>query len=235
MIAIVLDIEAVPDTPGKWTELQKARWERETNRIMEREGREREDAARLAGSINPYLGRIICISVQVVDKNTFKKPKSYVHQSEKQLLDSFWRDMSQGPPEGDVLWVTFGGKRFDVPFILGRSLKHGCKITRRDLLQDSPYSNFPHLDIAGILGSRFHYSLAETCDFMGVKSPKNEVDGSKVWDLWKEGKLDEIIRYCEGDVASTGQLYKKVRWGINIFPWRRPRKNSGNWKGGKSS
>jgi predicted PolB exonuclease-like 3'-5' exonuclease len=45
--------------------------------------------------------------------------------------------------------------------------------------------------------------IAQLCGFPG----KLGMDGSKVWDAYKDGKIEEIRNYCETDVANTHLVY----------------------------
>jgi hypothetical protein len=45
--------------------------------------------------------------------------------------------------------------------------------------------------------------LAKLCGFPG----KMGVDGSQVWSLYQEGRLQEIRDYCETDVVNTYLVY----------------------------
>jgi len=49
--------------------------------------------------------------------------------------------------------------------------------------------------------------LAKLCGFPG----KLGMDGSKVWDAFKAGKIEEIRNYCETDVANTHLVYLRFQ------------------------
>jgi predicted PolB exonuclease-like 3'-5' exonuclease len=49
--------------------------------------------------------------------------------------------------------------------------------------------------------------LAKLCGFPG----KLGMDGSKVWEAYKAGKLEEIRNYCETDVANTHLVYLRFQ------------------------
>ncbi len=47
---------------------------------------------------------------------------------------------------------------------------------------------------------------------MNVPSPKDDIDGSEVGDVyWKENDLDRIAIYCQKDVVTVGQLVLKFK------------------------
>ena len=59
-------------------------------------------------------------------------------------------------------------------------------------------------------GKRDYYKLEGLCTAFGIPTPKDEIDGSKVYDYWLEGRHDEIADYCKRDVDATRQAYKAM-------------------------
>ena len=41
-------------------------------------------------------------------------------------------------------------------------------------------------------------------------SMKSEMDGGKVWEYYKEGRIEEIRSYCAGDIVSTRMCHRKM-------------------------
>ena len=47
---------------------------------------------------------------------------------------------------------------------------------------------------------------------LGIPSPKNDIDGSEVRDVFYDGKdIDRIVSYCEKDVLAIAQVILKLR------------------------
>ena len=47
---------------------------------------------------------------------------------------------------------------------------------------------------------------------LGIPSPKEDIDGSMVRDVFYNDKdVDRIINYCELDVVTTAQVFLKLR------------------------
>ena len=47
---------------------------------------------------------------------------------------------------------------------------------------------------------------------LGIPSPKEDIDGSMVRDVYYEDKdLDRIIEYCERDVVMVAQVFLRLR------------------------
>ena len=49
--------------------------------------------------------------------------------------------------------------------------------------------------------------MAEALD---LESPKGDLDGSKVYDYYQDGRLEEVYRYCMEDVRTTRAIYRKM-------------------------
>lgn len=47
---------------------------------------------------------------------------------------------------------------------------------------------------------------------LGIPSPKEDIDGSMVRDVYYEDQdLDRIIKYCEQDVITVAQVFLRLR------------------------
>ena len=102
---------------------------------------------------------------------------------------------------GEVRWITFNGKRFDVPFLEARASAHGLSSndglspTRADTRNTYSYSHAPHADLMDLWP--FHYGLAGLCELLGVESAKGEMDGSSVAGAVAAGEVECVARHCE--------------------------------------
>lgn len=46
----------------------------------------------------------------------------------------------------------------------------------------------------------------------GIPSPKDDIDGSKVWQVyWEEKNLQRIVTYCQKDVLTIAQIVLKMK------------------------
>ncbi len=127
--------------------------------------------------------------------------------SERALLQAFWLLAAQA----EVV-VSFNGRNFDVPFLLGRSLVH--EIPARVDLLGNPYAVRPHLDLYRMISTGRSVgpaSLDAVCWALGVESPKGEMDGAGVAPAYARGQIAEIAGYNRGDVRATAAVYRRVR------------------------
>jgi hypothetical protein len=206
MPAVAWDIETCPFSLSALSQSHQARYDNELAFKLDRKPEMNHDAAsRLVRSVHPFLGWICCISavsgrLQGGAPNT---PISWTARSpdeEADLLDTFWEAVA-GFPQG-TLWITFNGKRFDVPFVEARSAAHGISPTRSDLRDTYPYSMRPHADLVHLWPQ--HYSLDGLCALLGVPSPKEPSGEEWPGQEWPwEGQLNHGVQDRTGLVASN--------------------------------
>ena len=113
------------------------------------------------------------------------------------------------------LLCAHNGKEFDFPYIARRMLIHGIELPYKlDLFGKKPWE-VPHLDTMELwkFGDYKHYtSLKLMANVLGIPSPKEDMDGSMVRDVFYEkGDLDRIVTYCELDVVTTAQVFLRLR------------------------
>lgn len=124
--------------------------------------------------------------------------------SEAEILTEFWRYISQGVGR----LITFNGRSFDGPFLMLRSALLEVEPTRS--FSPYRYSFTRHCDLAEVVsffGARRLESLDFWCRQAGIESPKTEMDGSEVGTAYREGKIEEIGRYCLRDARATAELF----------------------------
>jgi len=189
-------------------------------------------------SLSPYFGQVVSLAVgdgdqdpRTQDVTVFAVPPatpplvpsahaapSWIRPvSEPDLLRAFWALAGHAS-----VIVSYNGRGFDVPFLIGRSLIHEIPI-RVDLM-GSPYSLRPHLDLFHVLAGggsswgRGPSSLDVVCWAFGFASPKEAMDGSMVATAYAKGDLGQIALYNAGDVRATTAVFQRVRDGL--LRWR---------------
>ena len=214
---LFLDIETVPqasdyhdldeNTQELWT--QKTQYQR-------REGISAEEFYERAG-IWAEFGKIVCISAgyfafQGTQRNF--RVTSF-HGNEIQLLQQFKQLLQEHFNQAKHLLCAHNGKEFDFPYIARRMVINGINLPRKlDLFGKKPWE-VPHLDTMELwkFGDYKHYtSLKLMAHVLGIPSPKEDIDGSMVRQVFYEDRdIDRIVTYCELDVVTTAQVFLKLR------------------------
>jgi DNA polymerase elongation subunit (family B) len=204
-MAIVLDIETVGQKPEEIPE----RALDYLLQALERDAPDPQDLARRREDLfsrlglDPTTGRIVCVGT--VDAETSEE-RTFSDPDERALLEAFWRWLESTRP---TLFVTFNGRRFDVPYLHIRSAIHGIEPA-----YPIPLGWSAHFDVREALegdDKRRRGSLDYFCAVFGVASPKMEMDGSLVGQAFAEGRIRDIERYCLADCRATLDLYRRLR------------------------
>jgi len=214
---LFLDIETVPLYPGynDLDETLKQLWEQKT-KYQRKEDFTPEEFYDRAG-IWAEFGKIICISVGFFkmkgDVRNFRVT-SY-HGDETEILNEFKTLLETHFNRPHHLLCAHNGKEFDFPFIARRMIIQGINIpSKLNLFGKKPWE-VPHLDTMELwkFGDyKTFTSLKLMAYVLGVPSPKDDIDGSQVRDVfYEENNMARIIAYCEKDTITVAQILLKLR------------------------
>lgn len=217
---ILIDIETVPQHPDfdllneEWKQL----WQEKTQRSLPDFTTPAEFYPQRAGVMAEFA-KIICISMGYFTKqgNALQlRLKSFYGDDEKVLLQSFVTVLNQVETKNNK-W-SFAGhniKEFDIPFICRRLLVNSLPIPAYlDFQNMKPWdTNMVDTFQYWRFGDYKNYtSLKLLAAAMGVPSPKDDIDGSMVADVyWKEKNLERIVTYCLKDVVTTGNIILRFK------------------------
>ena len=141
--------------------------------------------------------------------------------NEREMLD--WiNNMVAGMTQGDPLPVLQGYQLpvfighnitgFDLKFIFQRMVIHQIKPHKNIPFFAKPWDNCIFDTMVKWAGVGNRVSLNKLCKVLGgdVKGSEigEEIDGSKVWDFVKAGRLDDVETYCAGDVSRVRTIHK---------------------------
>lgn len=215
---LFLDIETVPVESDHESLLPhfKEFWEKRSS-AFRKESESASDVYGRAG-LDAEFGKIICISVGILKKENnknFFRVKSFFGDDEKLLLTDFSGMLSQYIQKRDIHLCAHNGKNFDFPFISRRMLVNGVRLPQiLDNAGKKPWES-RFLDTMELwkFGDYRHYvSLDLLAELFSIETPKEEMNGSMVSDVyWKEKDLQKIVRYCEQDVLCVAQLILKFK------------------------
>lgn len=214
---LFLDIETVPETQDfNQLELEKQELWEHKSAYQRKDDFTAEEFYHRAG-IWAEFGKIVCISVGyfVFKGETRNFRVTSYYDDEIKLLKAFKNLLIEHFGQTKHLLCAHNGKEFDFPYIARRMLIHGIKLPYKlDLFGKKPWE-VPHLDTMELwkFGDYKHYtSLKLMANVLGIPSPKDDMDGSMVRDVFYEEKdLDRIVKYCELDVVTTAQVFLRLR------------------------
>jgi len=214
---LFLDIETVP-LFANFSELDdstKQLWEQKTNYQRKEEFTPEEFYDR--AGIWAEFGKIICISVGYFvfkdDVRSFRVTS--FHGEEDAILNEFKTLLETHFNKAYHLLCAHNGKEFDFPYIARRMIINKIDIPfKLNLFGKKPWE-VAHLDTLELwkFGDYKTYtSLKLMTHVLGIPSPKDDIDGGEVRDVfYKENDVDRIMRYCEKDTIAVAQIILRLR------------------------
>jgi predicted PolB exonuclease-like 3'-5' exonuclease len=154
-------------------------------------------------SLSAVTAKIICLCYTI--EPSVSGTIEVLQGEETDIIKGFWKIV----PDCN-LFVGHNILDFDMRFIYQRSVIHNIKPSR-----DIPFTRFRNAPIYDTMQEwskwgREHASLDSLSKALGIPSPKENLDGSKVYPYYRAGKLPEIIEYCKRDVESVRAVYKRL-------------------------
>ena len=212
---LFLDIETVPQH-AVYSEVPKTMqdlWEKKSRFLLKDSDESTESIYRQAG-IYAEFGKIICISCGHFNGGKFRL-KSFYGDDEKILLAEFAAMLEKFFTNNDKLLCGHNAKEFDFPFIARRMIINGIPLPGvLDTAGKKPWEVF-HLDTMELwkFGDFKSYtSVLLLATILGIPTPKDDIDGSMVWEVyWKDKDLERIVRYCQKDVLTVAQIMLRFK------------------------
>ena len=214
---LFLDIETVPEN-AEFSELadeKKDLWEQKTQYQRKDEFTAEEFYDR--AGIWAEFGKIVCISVgYFVFKNEVRNFRvTSFFGDELKILKDFKSLLETYFNKPNHVLCAHNGKEFDFPYIARRMIINRIELpSKLDLFGKKPWE-IAHLDTMDLwkFGDYKHYtSLKLMTNILGISSPKDDIDGSMVRDVfYKNNDIDKIVTYCEKDTIAVAQVLLRLR------------------------
>ena len=214
---LFLDLETVPEHESfeALSPYVQELWEGKTRNLRKDEVGPAEYYER--AGIWAEFGKIICLSVGFFSgmgsTRTFRL-RSFTG-TERDILTAFSELLNAHYIGPRKYLCAHNGKEFDYPYMARRMLILGLPLPEKlNLFGKKPWE-IPHLDTLELwkFGDFKNYtSLKLLAHVLGIPSPKEDIDGSMVRDVYyQEGDLGRITHYCERDVVTVAQIFLRLR------------------------
>lgn len=223
---LFLDIETVNQPTDDVPELFRKRFKREIQEALEASNYHLKEAENKIftekASIYAEFGRVACISLGKMQGDKFFI-KSIINKDEKKILEQLTEALSKGT----TTLCAHNGIEFDFPYLMRRYIINNLPIPPiLNTMGKKPWE-LPFEDTMKMWsGSAWNYkcSLDLLAHCLGLPSPKQDMDGSKVAEVWysacgkdelpfdHEEKVFKIIStYCQLDVLTLAQVYCRLK------------------------
>ncbi len=213
---LFLDIETVPQHPhfDDATKPMQQLWEKKSKQLIKDDIETPDSIYRQAG-IYAEFGKIVCISCGYFSADRKLRIKSFFGDDEKKILVEFSEMLSKFFSKNDKQLCAHNGKEFDFPFLARRMVINNVPLPPvLDTPGKKPWE-VNHLDTLELwkFGDYKSFtSLLLLATVLGVPTPKDDIDGSMVWDVyWNEKNLPRIVTYCQKDVLTIAQIFLRFR------------------------
>ncbi len=216
---LFLDIETVSITSdfGKLNLEFQELWKKKSKYwLKDEDSSSVEDIYIEKAGIYAEFAKIVCISVGYINNANELRLKSFYDHDEKVILNQFVDVLDNyfnNPMSNSLCGHNI--KEFDIPFICRRLIINGMKIPNiLNVMGKKPWETKHLLDTLEMwkFGDYKNYtSLNLLANVLGIKSPKDDIDGSQVGKVyWEENDLERIKIYCEKDVKTVANVYLRI-------------------------
>ena len=215
---LVFDIETAPDVEGlrRLHDLDPTVSDHDVAEFA----LQRRRAATGGDFLPLHLQRVVAIACALREGDSFRVwSLGTPADSEPELIRRFYDGVEKYTPQ----LISWNGSGFDLPVLHYRGMRNGISAARYWEMgeddRDFRYNNYinryhtRHLDLMDLLAlyqPRAYVALDELARLCGLPG-KLGMDGSKVGEAFREGKIEEIRNYCETDVANTHLVYLRFQ------------------------
>ncbi|PWT99563.1 MAG: 3'-5' exonuclease [Bacteroidetes bacterium] len=218
---LILDIETVPGVPEfqQLSDYWKGLWVDKISKTMPENQTVDEMYVQKAGILAEF-GKIICISTGFFyhdsERRLCFKMKSISGDDESELLKSFVELIFKFTEKrGQFAFAGHNVKEFDIPYICRRMMIH-----RIPLPADLQFSGrkpwetniVDTMELWKFGDYKNYISLKLLAEVLGVPTPKDDIDGSMVREVYYyENNLPRIVNYCQKDVSTVANIILRFK------------------------
>lgn len=164
------------------------------------------------------FARVVCISVGFLNGGTFRV-KSFYGENEYELLCGFKSMLDTAfdirRPKALRFLCGHNIKEFDVPFVCRRMLINGIQLPEvLNIAGKKPWetSFIDTLELWKFGDFKSYTSLKTLTTIFGIPTPKDDIDGSQVRNVfYEEHDVERIATYCQKDVVATARVYLRMQ------------------------
>lgn len=156
-------------------------------------------------SVTPELCKIAAMSYAFDGEDIQVIVDREDYDAELDILDVFWEAVARG-----YVPVGYNILDFDIPVIQVRSMILRISPSLIEPIDTGPRTN----KVLDLLQKRYGYrekpfGLKDLCGLLGIPINTPDVDGSMVWDLYKNKEFGKIAEYAASDLNATRELFHR--------------------------
>lgn len=224
---LFLDIETVSQfssydgLPEEW----KGHWDRKAETLLRNRTDHTVSSIYDRAAIYAEFGKIICISCGfIMGSGPSKKLliKSFSGDDEIAILSEFCDMLGRWSAETTRYLCAHNGKEFDFPYLCRRMVINDiCIPGMLSISGKKPWAvnHIDTMDMWKFGDYKSFTSLNLLSHVLGIPSPKDDIDGSMVGQVyWNEKDIPRIVHYCQKDVITLVQVYLRLTRETPVAP-----------------
>lgn len=169
----------------------------------------------IKSALEPEFCRVICVSFGTFDADDKIRIASFSGSDESEILSKSNRIFANAEAKG---WKICGHniKNFDIPCLGKRMLYNSIMPSRNLQMWDKKPWEAPIIDTSELFSfgnwiQQKYLGLDLLACSLGIKSPKEDLNGSQVSSaFWKSSDIERIKDYCERDVETVMDIITKI-------------------------
>ena len=157
-------------------------------------------------ALDSMVGRIFCVGYAIGEFGEVS-PVEVAIGDEFSILTQLETVLFTDPRfSGSKTWVGWN-LPFDLTWIWRKAIKHGLDRFRKVIPKDNRQMT---CDLMRIWASDFKdfIKMSDVATFLNI--PHSSVGGSDVYDLWKAGNTEAIVKHCRDDVQCSIDIYRRI-------------------------
>lgn len=170
------------------------------------------EAALRKTSFDGAYGHVCVVGLAIDDNEPMAIYENDWLGGESRVLATLFKlidELCKAYPNERALFIGHHVAGFDLRFLFQRAVVLGVMPSHHLPFFGKPWDDRifdTMLRWAGLKGTVSQDKLARALGLPG----KGEIDGSKVWDYVKAGRIDEVAAYCRDDVRQVREIHRRM-------------------------
>lgn len=206
---LYLDIESLPGAEKpKLEDISAPKNYKDEEKILAYKEDKLEEEYRKQ-ALDSMKGRVLCIGYQFEDSPFEEQAPEVIYEvTEKETIKRFNDLLMNMRP---MFFIGHNILEFDLTWIWRKLIQYEFYDAAR-MIPRKKFDDRVQDTMLIWAGPNFKdkVSLDSLAKFLGIESKKEGMDGSQVYDMWLQGRHEEIKEYCKDDVRIVREIYKRI-------------------------
>jgi hypothetical protein len=156
-----------------------------------------------ARALDSMQGEILCIGYAIDNDDP-----EVITGNEKWQLEILHSLISVA--QDSHTFIGWNIKSFDIPWLWRKAIQHNLPNVRNLFNRDRYRGNA--IDLMEVWASDFknYNKMQDVAKYLGLPGKTDGIDGSMIYGLYLDGKMNEIIEYCKNDVSTAREIWRRI-------------------------